>query len=99
MEQRICGTNTHEEADVIIVKYMMQFYKAHALSGCDTTGRYYGIANETVVKQLKKACNCCSFGTLKVIWQILYKSAWRLLIHAMVLQTQIWKHGKHENMD
>ena len=67
MEQRICGTNTHEEADVIIVKYMIQFYKAHALSGCDTTGRYYGIANGTVVKQLKKACNYCSLGTLKVI--------------------------------
>ena len=52
MEQQICGTNTYEEADVIIVKYMMQFYKAHALFECDTTGRYYGIANGTVVKQL-----------------------------------------------
>ena len=31
MEQRIRGTNTHEEADVIIVKYMMQFCKAHAM--------------------------------------------------------------------
>ena len=27
---------------------------AHALSGCDTTARYYGIAKGTVVKQFKK---------------------------------------------
>ena len=27
---------------------------AHALSGCNETARYYGIAKGTVVKQLKK---------------------------------------------
>ena len=62
---------------------------AHALSGHDTTARYYGIAKGTVVKQLKKACNYCSLGTLKVIQQMLYKSAQSLLVHAMVLQQQI----------
>ena len=62
---------------------------AHALSGCDTTARYYDVAKETVVKQLKKACKYYSFGTLKVIQQILYKSAENLLVHAMVLQQQI----------
>ena len=58
---------------------------AHALSGCDTTASY-GKAKSTVVKHLKKACNYCSLGTLKVIQQTLYKSAQSLLVHAMVLQ-------------
>ena len=46
------------------------FLAAHALSGFDTTARYHGIAKGTVVKQLKKG-----LGALKVIQQILYKSA------------------------
>ena len=35
---------------------------AHALSGCNTTARYYGIAKGTVVKQLKKSLQLLQLG-------------------------------------
>ena len=66
---------TYSSHNVVAIKKIMEsnidlilsLLAAHALSGCDTTGRYYGIAKGTVVKQLKKACNFCNLGTLKVI--------------------------------
>ena len=128
MEQQICITNTHEEADVIMVNQVYDadlqngvpgahvvchdtdvfalltyfFWKlnitvdikmlptdnsgnagdinktvesnidliasllaAHALSGCDTTARYYGIAKGTAVKQLKKGTQLLQLGDIE----------------------------------
>ena len=49
------------------IDLILSLLAPHALSGCDTTGRNYGMTKGTVVKQLKNACNFCNLGTMKVI--------------------------------
>ena len=71
---------------------ILSLLTVHALSGCNTTARYSGIAKELKKQSLnssKRAYNYCSLGTLKVIQPILYKSTQSLLVHAMLLQQQI----------
>ena len=53
---------------------------AHALSGCDTVGTYFGIGKSTVVKALKNSLSLDSIGNLKISFHDSIRDATKFLL-------------------
>ena len=53
---------------------------AHALSGCDTVGTYFGIGKSTVVKALKNSLSLDSIGNLKTSFHDSMRDATKFLL-------------------